>query len=96
MILLAGIRRVKGAKRLGVRVGDSRSGKAVYLPSYKRPGRMRAGSQHYRTLLEDGKENRERVKHELAMPVLVLAASAAFRKAKRSKGVDMLLLRKHH
>ena len=47
--------------------------KAVYLPSYKRPGRMRAGFEHYGTLLEDGKENRDRMKKKLAMPVLVLS-----------------------
>lgn len=45
---------------------------AVYLPSYTRSGRMRAGFQHYGTLLEDGKENRGRLKQKLAMPVLVL------------------------
>ena len=47
--------------------------KAVYLPSYKRPGRMRAGFEHYGTLLQDGKDNRERMKQKLAMPVLVLS-----------------------
>lgn len=47
--------------------------RAVYLPSYERPGRMRAGFEHYGTLLEDGKENRERLKQKLVMPVLVLS-----------------------
>ena len=45
--------------------------KAVYLPSYTRPGRMRA--EHYGTLLADGKENRAQLKQKLAMPVLVLS-----------------------
>ena len=47
--------------------------KAVYLPSYTRPGRMRAGFEHYETLLTDGKENRAQLKQKLAMPVLVLS-----------------------
>ncbi len=47
--------------------------KAVFLPSYKRPGRMLAGFEHYRTLLDDGKENRGHLKQPLAMPVLVLS-----------------------
>ena len=47
--------------------------KTVYLPSYKRPGRMRAGFEHYGTLLEDGKENRQRLSQKLHMPVLVLS-----------------------
>ena len=47
--------------------------KAVFVPSYKRPGRMLAGFEHYRTLLDDGKENRVHLKKTLPMPVLVLS-----------------------
>ena len=39
---------------------------------YSRPGRMRAGFQHYGTLLADGAENREKFSAPLSMPVLVL------------------------
>lgn len=45
----------------------------IYLPSYLQPGRMRAGLKHYETLLEDGKENRQRMQGKLSMPVLVLS-----------------------
>lgn len=43
-----------------------------YLPHYVAPGGMRAGFQHYGTLLEDGKANRDAFRTKLAMPVLVL------------------------
>ena len=39
---------------------------------YSRPGRMRAGFQHYGTLLADGAENRRTFTAPLTMPVLVL------------------------
>lgn len=39
---------------------------------YSRPGRMRAGFQHYGTLLADGAENRRSFTAPLTMPVLVL------------------------
>lgn len=45
---------------------------AYFLPAYAAPGGMRAGFQHYGTLLEDGKENRARFTTKLPMPVLVL------------------------
>ncbi len=45
---------------------------SIYLPHYIEPGGMRAGFQHYGTLLEDGKENRAAFKSKLTMPVLVL------------------------
>lgn len=44
----------------------------VFLPHYLAPGGMRAGFQHYGTLLEDGRENRAAFKSRLMMPVLVL------------------------
>lgn len=44
----------------------------IFLPHYIAPGGMRAGFQHYSTLLEDGKENRAAFKSKLMMPVLVL------------------------
>lgn len=45
---------------------------ALYLPHYQAPGGMRAGFQHYGTLLTDGKENRAAFAGKLPMPVLVL------------------------
>ena len=44
----------------------------VFLPHYIAPGGMRAGFQHYGTLLEDGKDNRATFQSKLSMPVLVL------------------------
>lgn len=44
----------------------------IYLPHYIKPGGMRAGFEHYGTLLEDGKENRAAFKEKLKLPVLVL------------------------
>lgn len=46
--------------------------KAELLESYTAPGGMRGGFQHYGTLLEDGRANREQLGEKLAMPVLVL------------------------
>ncbi len=46
--------------------------KALFLPHYTAPGRMRAGFQHYGTLLADGRENRAAFQSKLPMPVLVL------------------------
>ena len=43
-----------------------------YLPSYVAAGGMRAGFQHYGTLLADGKENQASFRSKLTMPVLVL------------------------
>ncbi len=44
----------------------------LYLPHYLEPGGMRAGFQHFGTLLEDGKENRAAFTGKLTIPVLVL------------------------
>ena len=44
---------------------------ATYLPHYAAPGGMRAGFQHYGTLLADGRKNRAS-RPALPMPVLVL------------------------
>ena len=46
--------------------------KALFLPYYTAPGGMRAGFQHYGTLLADGAENRAAFRSRLPMPVLVL------------------------
>jgi pimeloyl-ACP methyl ester carboxylesterase len=46
--------------------------RSLYLPHYTAPGGMRAGFQHYGTLLDDGRENRARFTSKLTMPVLVL------------------------
>ena len=58
--------------------------KAVFLPHYTAPGGMRAGFQHYGTLLADRKENRAAFHSKLPMPVLVLTASVAFHQPRRS------------
>ena len=46
--------------------------RTLYLPSYLEPGGMRAGFQHYGTLLQDGQDNRANFRGKLTMPVLVL------------------------
>lgn len=45
---------------------------ATFLPKYVAPGRMKAGFQHYGTLLQDVRDNRNAFKSKLQMPVLVL------------------------
>lgn len=45
---------------------------AEYLQHYAAPGGMRAGFQHYATLLEDGQDNQSNFTSPLAMPVLAL------------------------
>lgn len=47
----------------------------VFLPYYAAPGGMRAGFQHYGTLLDDGRENRAAFHSKLTVPVLVLNGS---------------------
>lgn len=44
--------------------------KALFLPYYAPPGGMRAGFQHYGTLVADGQKNRARFAAPLPMPVL--------------------------
>ena len=46
--------------------------KTLFLPHYMASGGMRAGFQHYGTLLADGAENRAAFRSKLPMPVLVL------------------------
>ena len=46
--------------------------RTLFLPHYTAPGGMRAGFQHYGTLLADGAENRAALRSKLPMPVLVL------------------------
>ena len=45
--------------------------KTLFLPHYTAPGGMRAGFQHYATLLADGAQNRAAFRSRLLMPVLV-------------------------
>ena len=44
----------------------------IFLPHYAAPGGMRAGFQHYGTLLEDGRSNQAAFRSKLETPVLVL------------------------
>ena len=59
-------------KMMSVSEDAESTAETLYLPHYAAPGGMRAGFQHYGTLLEDGKENRAAFETKLAMPVLVL------------------------
>lgn len=54
---------------------------------YSRPGRMRAGFQHYGTLLADGEENRRSLTEPLTMPVLVLNGERGIPQEKLLSGV---------
>ena len=44
----------------------------IFLPHYAAPGGMRAGFQHYGTLLEDGRSNQAAFRSKLETAVLVL------------------------
>lgn len=46
--------------------------RAEYIRQYSKPGAMKAGFQHYATILQDGKDNRANFKGKLTIPVLVL------------------------
>jgi pimeloyl-ACP methyl ester carboxylesterase len=46
-----------------------------YLRTYTVASKMHAGFEYYRTLLDDGKQNRELAKTKLKMPVLTLVGS---------------------
>lgn len=54
--------------------GLSTADRESYLAHYRSPGGMRAGFQHYGTLLMDGEHNRAAINGALPMPVLVLNA----------------------
>ena len=61
-----------------------------FLPYYAAPGGMRAGFQHYATLLEDGRENRARFTAKLPMPVLVLNGERGVPQAPLLAGVEQV------
>jgi pimeloyl-ACP methyl ester carboxylesterase len=50
-----------------------------YVRCYSAPGGLRGGFSHYRTLLEDGKQNRESAKTKLPMPVLTLGGDSSMK-----------------
>lgn len=50
----------------------SERARTVYLPHYSAPGGMRAGFEHYATLVDDGKANRAQFSGKLRLPTLVL------------------------
>ena len=64
-----------------------------YLPHYVAPGGMRAGFQHYATLIQDGQANRAAFKDKLNMPVLVLNGQRGLPQGPLLEGV--LKLAKH-
>ncbi|MDF7815248.1 alpha/beta hydrolase [Hymenobacter sp. YC55] len=61
-----------------------------FLPYYAAPGGMRAGFQHYATLLADGQENRARFHDRLSMPVLVLNGDRGLPQAHLLVGVEQV------
>lgn len=61
-----------GNWKMGSVHGFDPSDIAEYLRQYTKPEGLRGGFEHYGTLLEDGKTNRELAADRLTMPVLVL------------------------
>ena len=61
-----------------------------FLPYYTAPGGMRAGFQHYGTLVKDGQENRARFTTKLSMPVLVLNGERGIPQAQLLAGVEQV------
>ncbi len=59
-------------KMMSISKEAAEDAETIYLPHYVAKGGMRAGFQHYATLIDDGKENRAAFKSKLTMPVLVL------------------------
>lgn len=43
-----------------------------YVRAYSAPGGLRGGFEHYRTLLQDGQQNRESAKTKLTVPILTM------------------------
>ena len=64
-----------------------------YLPHYVASGGMRAGFQHYATMIQDGQANRAAFKNKLNMPVLVLNGQRGLPQGSLLEGV--LKLAKH-
>ena len=62
----------------------------LYLPHYLEPGGMRAGFQHFGTILEDGKENRGAFTGKLEMPVLVLNGDRGIPQAQTLSNVEQV------
>lgn len=58
---------------MSVDPGAADRAKSVYLPHYSAPGGMRAGFEHYATLVDDGKANRSQFSGKLRLPTLVLS-----------------------
>jgi pimeloyl-ACP methyl ester carboxylesterase len=68
--------------------GMSRADQDMFVRSYERPGRMRAGFEHYATLLDDGRQFRSlAAQGKLAMPVLVMGGQQSFPVEKLTSGV---------
>lgn len=67
--------------------GMSPSDQALFIASYQRPGRMRAGFDHYTTLLEDGVAFRSLATQKLRMPILVMGGAQSFPVEKLASGV---------
>jgi pimeloyl-ACP methyl ester carboxylesterase len=63
-----------------------------FLPYYLAKGGMRAGFQHYGTLLSDGQENRHRFQAPFTMPVLVLNGDHGLPQAPLLAGVQQVAM----
>jgi pimeloyl-ACP methyl ester carboxylesterase len=60
----------------------------IFVASYERPGRMRAGFEHYAPLLQDGRDFQALAAgRKLAMPVLVVGGAKSFPVDKLTSGV---------
>lgn len=59
-----------------------------YLRTYAQPDKMHAGFEYYRTLLADGKQNRELAQTKLTIPVLTLIGSKGVMGNRLQQGIQ--------
>jgi pimeloyl-ACP methyl ester carboxylesterase len=61
-----------------------------YLRTYAQPDKMHAGFEYYRTLLADGRQNRELAQTKLTMPVLTLIGSKGVMGNRLQQGIQAI------
>ena len=61
-----------------------------YIHQYSKPGAMKAGFMHYKTLLEDGKTNQSQFKGKLNVPVLAINGDKGIPYEQTFKGIKAI------
>jgi pimeloyl-ACP methyl ester carboxylesterase len=61
-----------------------------YLRTYAQPDKMHAGFEYYRTLLADGRQNRELAQTKLTMPVLTLVGGEGVMGDRLQQGIQVI------